>query len=253
MADSVSGNIYAISTEAQVMAQRNAQLGNIFGSVDVKSSMYMYAGDGDEVLQTIENEIEGNRATGDGKNKSMLDWNKYITSDTDSDSILSMGTSGNLTSIDFTTGQVSVQSEYDFARERGLISDDAGKVYDILLFGQNNAQFVNYTFNATGTSTTDIGWNISSMNSTLPWGNMQYILSRNVNPDYWGRIDYDNKDSVASNTSLGDMINNISQWMTAEGYAELDGLTAYSTEWYNKVCELAVRAMDETGSYTWES
>lgn len=228
----VSANLYNNSAEAKVLAKRARALG-----YDVQTTLAMTSrGNMQDSLDQIGVEL--------GINKSMSDHNltfdRHIKADGNNEDMLFQGNDGMLYNLDFTSGTVSSKSTIDFAQEHGLINEE-GKFYDVVVFGQNKAEFIDYKFGGTGDGKLDtVKVNISDPK----WAGIKYV---NQETDYkaWTSSGGDLYSSTARE-AFSNILEHASQWMSATDYEELAKCDTYE-ERMEKFRELAVKAMDETG------
>lgn len=121
------------------------------GYSDIKSAAFMLTGGREE---EVINQIGVELGVNDKLSDNNLSFDRYVTSSNDSGNLLFQGNDGNLYGLDFTTGKTSKQSEDEWIEENyaGLINpdDESDRNYDVIDFGQNSAEIINYAFTGTG-------------------------------------------------------------------------------------------------------
>ena len=143
---SIETSVYSSSTASVLMRRMKDS-----GYSDLKSAAFMFSGGKhEEVINLIGNELGINDKPTD-KN---LSFDRYVTSSNDSGNLLFQGNDGNLYGLNFSTGDTSEQSEEKWIEENyaGLINpeDKSDRNYDVIDFGQNSAEIINYAFTGTG-------------------------------------------------------------------------------------------------------
>ncbi len=143
---SISSNVYSSSTADVLMRRMRA-----CGYSDIKSAAFMLTGGREE---EVINQIGVELGVNDKLSDNNLSFDRYVTSSNDSGNLLFQGNDGNLYGLDFTTGKTSKQSEDEWIEENyaGLINpdDESDRNYDVIDFGQNSAEIINYAFTGTG-------------------------------------------------------------------------------------------------------
>jgi len=143
---SISSNVYSSSTADVLMRRMRA-----CGYSDIKSAAFMLTGGREE---EVINQIGVELGVNDKLSDNNLSFDRYVTSSNDSGNLLFQGNDGNLYGLDFTTGKTSEQSEEEWIEENyaGLINpdDESDRNYDVIDFGQNSAEIINYAFTGTG-------------------------------------------------------------------------------------------------------
>lgn len=149
---SIATNVYSSSTADVLMRRMRA-----CGYSDIKSAAFMLTGGREE---EVINQIGVELGVNDKLSDNNLSFDRYVTSSNDSGNLLFQGNDGNLYGLDFTTGKTSEQSEEEWIDEnyKGLIMQDketgeydySDRNYDVIDFGQNSAEIINYAFTGTG-------------------------------------------------------------------------------------------------------
>ncbi len=149
---SIATNVYSSSTAEVLMRRMRA-----CGYSDIKSAAFMLTGGREE---EVINQIGVELGINDKLSDKNLSFDRYVTSSNDTGNLLFQGNDGNLYGLDFTTGKTSEQSEEEWIEENyaGLINRDqetgeydySDRNYDVIDFGQNSAEIINYSFTGTG-------------------------------------------------------------------------------------------------------
>ena len=234
---SISTNLYD-SNEATVMARRARALG-----LDVQSALYLVSrGKADDAMKQVGIELGINKSLSDNN----LSFDSFVKSSDSDNNFLFQGEDGNLYNLNYDTNKVSSQSVEEFAEENGLINEDVGKAYDVVSFGQNNAEFINYVFDGSGIGTTNDGradtTKVALGNQT--WRNIKFV-QQEVNQKTWGSGASDEV-SVVSNRAFSNIFKHRNQWLTATQKTELQKVKSYE-EYLELIAEFAVKDMDESG------
>ena len=234
---SISTNLYD-SNEAMVMARRAKALG-----LDVQSALYLVSrGNTKDAMKQVGVELGINKTISDNN----LSFDSFVKSSNSENNYLFQGEDGNLYNLNYDNKKVSAESVEDFAEEIGLINEDVGKSYDVVSFGQNKAEFINYVFDGSGIGTTNDG----KANTTkvalgdTTWRNIKWV-QQEVNQKTWGSGGTDEV-SVISNRAFSNIFKHRNQWLTATQKAELQKVTSYE-EYLEMIAEFAVKDMDESG------
>ena len=174
-----SANVYSSST-ASVLASRQKKLQAVYGNLDMKSLAFSLSnGRQEEVVNRIGQELGINSSPVDNN----LSFSRYVTAANDSDNLMFQGTNGYLYDINFSSGKVSAIDEKSWIDEnyQGLINpkDDSDRNYDVIDFGQNSAEIINYSFTGTGDGCDKIStdaFNFASSSTVSKWGsNIQWV------------------------------------------------------------------------------
>ena len=169
-------SLYSGSTTASVLNSRQDTLRKLYGfDIDIKSTAFACsAGRQEEILNTIGLELGINETPMDNN----LSFNRYVSSSKNPDDIMFQGNDGILYNLDFTDGKVTEQSENDWIEEnyQGLINpdDDSDRNFDVIDFGQNSAELINYSFTGTGDGCDKISTDANAFASSTTvskWGN----------------------------------------------------------------------------------
>ena len=229
----VSSNLYD-SNEASVLARRSRSIG-----YDALSTVLLTSkGHDQKVMDQMGLELGINKTSDDHN----LSFDSFVRSSENDNNMLFQGEDGMLSNLDFTNGTVSQQSVEEFAVENGLIFNDGDKAYDIVDFGQNKAEFINYQFEGTGDGIAN-RTPVNLGNST--WGRVNFV-NQEIDHTTWmsGRTD---SVSLASNEAFSNLIKHRDQWLSATQKAELSRVTTYE-EYLEKIAEFACQNLDETGN-----
>ncbi len=231
-----TGNLYE-SAEARVAASRREGLGELYGDLDMKSSLFATAGEGiNDVSQQMGRELGINKTLQDDN----LSFDHYVTSTNDKSNIMFQGEDGNLYNLNFSAGSADGVSTEKFAKDNGLISN-GDKFYDVVHFGQDSANFTDYAFEGLGDGKQD-SQSVGLGNNT--WSNMNWVRQE-VNTKLWGNGGSDLQSQTANN-AFSNITKHADQWLTDEQYDILQSIESHD-EFLKKLAEFAVKAMDETG------
>ena len=174
---SISTNLYSSST-AEVLQRRMEAC----GYSDIKSAAFMLTGGREEqMIHQIGVELGVNEKPTDNN----LSFDRYVSSSIDNQNLLFQGNDGNLYGLDFTTGKTSEQSEDAWIDKNylGLIAynketgeyDYSDRNYDVIEFGQDSAEIINYSFTGAGDGVdehpTDAYAAFGSDTDAAQWGN----------------------------------------------------------------------------------
>ena len=243
---SIATNVYSSSTADVLMRRMRA-----CGYSDIKSAAFMLTGGREE---EVINQIGVELGVNDKLSDKNLSFDRYVTSSNDSGNLLFQGNDGNLYGLDFTTGKTSKQSEDEWIDEnyKGLIMQDketgeydySDRNYDVIDFGQNSAEIINYAFTGTGDGVNEFETDAFD------------AFASNTDAGQWGsaiKWVYKEVDLTApSQDFLSNVSRNQSKYISS---AEANQI--YKTEGYqayaNTLLNRAVRAMsynDESGEHT---
>jgi len=207
------------STEYDVQSARTKKRQQVFGGdIDFKSSMFMSGTDGDAVLSRIGNDIGAD-----------LSWSRYITSpDNPDDVVFQSANGGTYTNIDFGKGTYSQMNEVQFAYSTGMFGSDMSylaknKPYDLAIFGQDQAQFVDYKFSgfADGQSRTVVPF---SNFDNARWSKNVSFVSQEINPFAIDYNPYSTGEAGIANSVYNQICSQAAQWLT---YSENVALNQY--------------------------
>jgi len=241
MVNSVSsGQTGDLGLEYDVQSARYKQLSNLYGAVDFKSMLFLNSVDGDEVLQRVENNIEGNESTGNGTDADLLTWDKYLVSSNSQNKYLFESLDSDLlTTVDFDNDYYEVMDENAFVNSFGV-----NGAYDTYEMTQNGVNFYEFLFEGIADGQDSAFFNLSDFGAS-EWGNCTYTLSE-VDTSYWtDEVDTEDSESVMSHNSLDTIIKNKSQWLTDEQKTELAKYSEDCTEYWNKFYEFILTQMDQ--------
>lgn len=244
-----SGKPSDLGTEYDIQWSRFQARKRVLGATDFKSNLFMNGVDGDVVLQSVENHIEGNDSNGDGKNGNLLNWDKYLESnDKKNDLLFQSNDNKTYTNVDFNKGTYEKMDEKGFTEKLGM-SWENGKPYDVFEINQNKINFYDFVFGGTGDGNqmnTEI--NLSGFDNAR-WGLQNYTI-REVDTSYWNKAtDYTNSESILSKDSLRVIIQAIPQWMTDQIKTQLSAYKDGSPEYISKFYAAAIKLMDQEGIY----
>ena len=229
----VSTNLYD-SGEAAVLKRRAAAMG-----LDVTSMALMTSRNGvDAVADQMGLELGINKTTDEHN----LSFDSFVKSSTSENNLLFQGEDGMLSNLNFNTMEVSQQSEADFAKENGMINDEGDKFYDVVDFGQNKAEFVDYSFEGTGDGKADTT-PVSVANQD--WTSVKWVRQE-VDQTTWGTGATD-PISTKSNEAFQTIFRRRNQWLSATQKAQLLRVDSWDA-YLQKLAEFAVKDMDETGT-----
>lgn len=243
--DAISKNLYTDSAEARVAANRNKRLAQDYGMVDldIKSSLFLTShGNQERVMNRIGEELGINEKPSDEN----LSFYRCISADDDVNNYLFQGedADGNLYNINFTNGTYSTQSVNSFAKDSGLIVN-GDQFYDIVDFGQDKAEFINYQFEGTGDGRADFqDVPITTLGANPDWSRIKWV-NQEVDFTTWGSSDT-SQVTTASNIAFSNIIKHKDQWLSDLDKAELAQCTS-DYDYTLKLIEKAVKRMDETG------
>jgi len=227
----VSASLYD-SAEATVLARRSKQMG-----FDAQTTLSIISGGQTQAaLDQMGLELGINKNDG----KQNLTFDSYVKSSESGNNMLFQGEDGLLTNLNFDEGTYSQESVEDFAEDHGLIEDD-DKFYDVVDFGQNEANFIDYAFEGTGDGKAD-KTTVNVGDST--WQSIKWVRQE-VDQTTWGSGATDQV-STASNKAFTTIFNRRNQWLSATQKAKLQECTSYN-DYLEKLAEYAVKDMDETG------
>ena len=212
----------SLGSIGSVMIERNKQMAQTFGikNFDHKSFLFMSGYDADKMLQTYENEIEGNSGNGDGVDGNLLSWDNYYYDENDSahpNNFIFQGAgkthSATYTEIDFNNGQVrQMDSTGLFEQFFDVAPNSTEAPYDYVEFGQGDINFMEFDFtNSTSEKDlTPITFNSSSVQGKRTNGT---FTLQNINPN------------TKQNSGLMQrLLQNASGWLSA---TEADKLVNY--------------------------
>lgn len=233
-----SGTLYQ-SAEATTAKSRQEALSAFYGAaIDIKSTLFAVGGDNyNAAAKQIGREIGVNDTLEDDN----INFDRYVSASDDKDNLLFQGEDGNLYNLNFTTGAVDEQSTEEFAEENGLIVE-GDKFYDIVSFGQDSAEFIDYAFEGLGDGKQD-RTEINLGNST--WSSVNWVRQE-VDTSVWTNGQSDSYSSTA-NKAYKNIIKHASQWLTASDYTTLSKCTTYS-DYIKKLAELATQRLNEVAS-----
>lgn len=233
-----TNSIYS-SSEARVLAQRQKQLAQIYGyDLDEKSLLFATThGNQDAVLDQIGQQLGINQKPSDQN----LSFDRYVNSSESEHNIMFQGEDGKVYNLNFTDGTYYEKSVEDFAEENGLINEE-GKFYDIVDFGQDKAEFIDYAFQGAGDGKLD-RTEVGLGNST--WGSINWVRQE-VDQTTWGDGG-SSGNSIISNIAFSNIVKHKDQWLNATDLAELEDSESYE-EYLEKLAQKAVENMDETGN-----
>lgn len=244
---SIYGGNYStnLGTEYDVQAQRWKQRQQVFGDIDFKSNLFMSGTDGDAVLQRIENNIEGN-PWGDGISGNTLSWSRYITDDNNyNDVVFQSKNGGTYTNINFEQGWYSQMNEQQFAYSTGAFGSDlTNKPYDLVIFGQDQAQFVDYKFSGFADGQTRTVVPFSNYDNTR-WAKNTSFVSQEYNPFAVDYNPYSVGEAGIANRTLQQMMDNASQWMTYADEIKLSQFDENSSAWRNVLQNIVMTKFDQ--------
>ena len=237
-------NLYS-SSEAQVLSTRQKQYERMFGvKLDAKSAAYLASGGRqDAVINRIGVEL-GINETGADNN---LSFYKYVSAEKNSNDILFQGNNGNLYNIDFSKGKVETIDEKKWVDENfvGLMLqnqetgefDYSDRQYDAFKFGQDNAEFINYSFEGTAdgckTISVDASWAFGSSEETK------------INKKWGDKIQWSYKEVNITNPSsdfVNHVLKNATSYISKQEAAEIIQKDGYS-KYYDKLFQKAAEAM----------
>lgn len=244
-----SNSLYGASAEAAVANRRQQQLAKIYGNgIDMKSAMFFYSGGRqEEVLDRIALETGINETPAEDN----ISFDKYVTAENDKDNMLFQGTDGNLYNINFTNGTYGAKDQNEFVEENyaGLINPDdkSDKAYDVVEFGQDNAEFINYANVGYGDGCDNVETSIDNFSSATEgvlWGNnIKWVYQEvNLNPTNGADISVYNK-------FMSNIVSNSTQWMSSEDIQKIQQTEGYE-EYIKKIVDRAIKSMsynDESG------
>ncbi len=228
------------SREYNVQANRYKTRQQVFGNdIDFKSNLFMSGTDGDAVLSKIGRDLNAD-----------LSWGRYITDNNDNnDIVFQSGNGGEYTNINFGKGYYTKMNELQFAYSTGAFGSDQNylaknKPYDLVVFGQDQAQFVDYKFSgfADGQSTTVIPF--SNYDNTR-WGKNVSYVSQEFNPFAVDYNPYSTGEAGIANNIYNQICAQAPQWMT---YSEATALGQYqqgSANYNNFLMQLIVTKFDQ--------
>lgn len=243
---SIATNVYSSSTAEVLMRRMRA-----CGYSDVKSAAFMLTGGREE---EVINQIGVELGVNDKLSDKNLSFDRYVTSSNDSGNFLFQGNNGNLYGLNFTTGKTSEQSEEEWIDEnyKGLINKDqvtgeydySDRNYDVIDFGQNSAEIINYSFTGTGDGVdefeTDAFDAFASNTDAGQWGSAIKWVYKEVDL------------TAPSQDFLSNVSRNQSKYISATEANHIyktQGYQAYANTLFNK----AINAMsynDESGELT---
>ncbi len=243
--ETISKNLYTDSAEARVASNRNRRMAQDYGMVDLdmKSSLFLTShGNQERVINRIGEELGINEKPSDTN----LSFYRCISAEDDVNNYLFQGkdTDGNLYNINFTDGTYSAQSVNSFAKDSGLIVN-GDQFYDIVDFGQDKAEFIDYAFEGTDdkfANTNDVS--ITDLGANTDWSRVKWVRQE-VDFKTWGSSDT-SQVATTSNEAFSNIIKHKDQWLSDLDKAEL-AQTKSETEYLQKIIEKAVKRLDETG------
>lgn len=235
-----------LGREYDIQNARWQQRQQVFGDIDFKSNLFMSGTDGDAVLQRIENTIEGNSWYGNGIAGDTLSWDRYITdSDNPNDVLFQSANGGTYTNIHFDQGWYSQMNEKQFAYETGAFGSDLSvKPYDLVIFGQDQAQFTEYKYSgfADGQSTTVIPF--SNFDNTR-WDKNVSFVQQEFNPFAVDYNPYSTGENGIANNIYWQMLGQSSQWMTYSDELALSQYDYGSSEWNSLMQQILITKFDQ--------
>ena len=253
---SIYGGNYStnLGTEYDVQAQRWKQRQQVFGDIDFKSNLFMSGTDGDEVLQRIENNIEGG-GLGDGIAGNTLSWSRYITDDDNyNDVVFQSKNGGTYTNINFEQGWYSQMNERQFAYSTGAFgteADLANKPYDLLIFGQDNAQFIDYKFSGFADGQTRSEIPFSSFDNTR-WDKNVSFIQQEYNPFAVDYNPYSTGEHGMANYTYNQMLSHASQWMNYDDKLALSQYDQGTSAWNTMMQHIMMTHFDQGNQlYKW--
>ncbi len=177
----MSISLYSSST-ASVLSSRQKAMQKLYGfDIDMKSTAFALSGGKQEdVLNRIGVELGINETPMENN----LSFNRYVSSSKNADDIMFQGNDGMLYNLDFSENIVTEQSETAWIDEnyKGLIMQDqktgeydySDRNYDVIDFGQNSAEIINYSFTGIGDGCdkiqTDASTAFASSSTASKWG-----------------------------------------------------------------------------------
>lgn len=235
-----------LGTTYDIQSARWNQRQQVFGDIDFKSNLFMSGTDGDAVLQRIENTIEGNSWYGNGIAGDTLSWDRYITdSDNPNDVLFQSANGGKYTNIHFDQGWYNQMNEKQFAYSTGAFGSDlSAKPYDIVIFGQDEAQFMEYKYSGFADGQTRTVIPFSSFDNTRWDKNVSYV-QQEYNPFAVDYNPYSTGEHAIANYSYNQMLTHSSQWMTYSDEIQLSQYDQGSSEWHNLMQNILITKFDQ--------
>lgn len=229
-------NLYSSST-ASVLNSRQDAFRKLYGfDIDIKSTLFACSGGNQEqVLNRIGFELGINETPADNN----LSFDRYVSSSKNQDDIMFQGNDGMLYNLDFTEGTISEQSENDWVENNyaGLINpdDDSDRNYDVIDFGQNSAELINYSFTGTGDGCDKISADAN-------------VFASSTNVSKWGdSIKWVYQEVDLKSPSYG-FLDNVSR--NATNYiSNEEAINIYQTEGYDAYCDELVKRAASAMSY----
>lgn len=232
------------STEYDVQAARYKTRQRVFGDMDFKSNLFMSGTDGDAVLSRIGRDIGAD-----------LSWDRYITSTSNgNDVVFQSSNGGTYTNINFDKGYYTQMSEQQFAYSTGAFGSDASylaknKPYDLVIFGQDNAQFVDYKFSGFGDGQSRTTVNFANFDNTR-WNNNVSYVSQEFNPFAVDFNPYSTGESGIANRIYNQIVSQSGQWVTYSDYSALSQYQAGSGQYNNALLQMMIAKFDNGNELT---
>ena len=182
--------------------------------IDMKSYAFLSSGDPDGFLQSLENDIEGNVLSGNGK-KGDFSWDRYCTSTGDiNDMVFQSADGSTYVNINFTHSYATLMSEKVFAQNMGMDFSN-GKSYDYIVVGQDLVRFTDIKFSGTGDNSQDITSINLSSGSNVKWGrNASFTAIELHLGSATGNPYTENPEEQKANLTMAELQEMESQWMT---------------------------------------
>ncbi|MBO5947697.1 hypothetical protein J6Q66_02545 [bacterium] len=243
-----------LGTEYEVQANRWKQRQQVYGDIDFKSNLFMSGTDGDAVLQRIENHLEGNNWYGNGISGDLLSWDRYITdSDNLDDVVFQSANGGKYTNIHFDQGWYTQMNEQQFAYATGAFPNLSNnqKPYDLILFGQDQAQFIDYSYQGFADGQTRSEIPFSSFDNTR-WDKNVSFVQQEYNPFAVDYNPYSTGEHGMANYTYNQMLSHASQWMDYDDKLALSQYDQGTSAWNTMMQHIMMTHFDQGNQlYKW--